>query len=453
MLSCVSPLIFVLVKKFFNSWDRRMDGVIGQQNLVTSFGKMRHKNKQKPGCVSKAQPQPKFERITVDGDLLRYSSDGTEMLGVYLAAQPLSPDHNYFEIEIPEPDLPKSLSVGLVLGSYPLHMKPGHLADSVGYHMYVGRLANGGGKAVAFGPKVKPGDRIGCGIRFEKGSLESSDGSFVPIFFTRNGKEIGTTLVRLRPDGLYPSVAMFSGDEVRITLNMKWTMDEEMHMAIDSHEDDWIRLHDIRLNGQVLEYTGRGKSIGDVGLAQARWPLNTCSHYFELEIVDPGDSCYIAIGLARRDYPKYRHPGWNKGSIAYHADDGKMFNGSGVGDAFGPKCHKGDVMGCGIIFPRDFSCNYDSDGYNELNSPQSPVNNLEDGANEYEGSQSESEDEIWWNEHNKFEGGPKVQVFFTRNGKTLGQKEMCIPKGGFFPTIGMLSLEEKVKVDLKPLSG
>ena len=37
------------------------------------------------------------------------------------------------------------------------------------------------------------------------------------------------------------------------------------------------------------------------------------SHYFEIEIVDPGSSCYIAIGLARKDYPRNRHPGWNKG--------------------------------------------------------------------------------------------------------------------------------------------
>lgn len=38
----------------------------------------------------------------------------------------------------------------------------------------------------------------------------------------------------------------------------------------------------------------------DVGLAQARQPLTTRSHYFEVEIVDPGEKCYIALGLARR---------------------------------------------------------------------------------------------------------------------------------------------------------
>src|SRR5690348_15603061 len=29
--------------------------------------------------------------------------------------------------------------------------------------------------------------------------------------------------------------------------------------------------------------------------------------------------------------------------------------GSGAGDPFGPRCHRGDIMGCGIIFPRESS--------------------------------------------------------------------------------------------------
>lgn len=57
---------------------------------------------------------------------------------------------------------------------------------------------------------------------------------------------------------------------------------------------------DAGLLQQLLEYLGKGKSIVDVGLAQARHPLSTRSHYFEVEIVDPGEKCYIALGLARK---------------------------------------------------------------------------------------------------------------------------------------------------------
>lgn len=56
----------------------------------------------------------------------------------------------------------------------------------------------------------------------------------------------------------------------------------------------------LPLPQQLLEYLGKGKSIVDVGLAQARHPLSTRSHYFEVEIVDPGEKCYIALGLARK---------------------------------------------------------------------------------------------------------------------------------------------------------
>lgn len=51
---------------------------------------------------------------------------------------------------------------------------------------------------------------------------------------------------------------------------------------------------------QLLEYVGKGKSIMDVGLAQAHLPLTTRCHYYEVEIVDAGEKCYIALGLARR---------------------------------------------------------------------------------------------------------------------------------------------------------
>ena len=71
-------------------------------------------------------------------------------------------------------------------------------------------------------------------------------------------------------------------------------------MSVDNLDEEWSRLHDVRVNGQLLEYTGCGKSIADVGLAQARHALSTRSHYFELEIMDQGESCYIAIGVARK---------------------------------------------------------------------------------------------------------------------------------------------------------
>lgn len=91
------------------------------------------------------------------------------------------------------------------------------------------------------------------------------------------------------------------GEEVRVSLGLPGhPMHEDDEMIVDSNEDDWCRLSDVHQRGQYLEYCGKGQSIADVGLAQARYPLNTTHHYFEIEIIDPGENCYIAIGLTRK---------------------------------------------------------------------------------------------------------------------------------------------------------
>ena len=207
-----------------------------------------------------------------------------------------------------------------------MDLLPGWTGESVGYHTADGKLYKGRPRGQPFGPKCQAGDRIGCGVKFDAISKNAGlSASMVPVFFTKNGKEIGTQLMPSPPGGLYPAIGLQrEPEEVVLSLECRWSPEEDIAMSIDCGEEDWRRLHDIRLNGPVLEYVGRGTSLIDVGLAQARAPLTTRTHYFEIEIMDPGSNCYIAIGLARRDYPRNRHPGWNKGSIAYHADDGKV---------------------------------------------------------------------------------------------------------------------------------
>ena len=189
--------------------------------------------------------------------------------------------------------------------------------------------------------------------------------------------------------------------------------------------------------------------------------------------------------------------------------------GSGAGDPFGPRCHRGDIMGCGIIFPRDFS---QSSGHTRSSTAVSGRRHSCDESDELIQRESSSEEPTHseFSSHSETEEdeeslfgsddsdgiyepldangwamraddyrllaigrgfpvqfmqerrvrrmqqrkrddnpgiGPKVQVFFTRNGVIIGQKEIAVPKGGFYPTIGMLSSAEKVKVDLHPLTG
>ncbi|XP_027866217.1 SPRY domain-containing protein 3 [Xiphophorus couchianus] len=394
--------------------------------------------------------QDRCMRLQKDGDTLSYQGNSEEV-GCYVAGHPLSKGNCYFEVTIVDTGVRGTIAVGLVPKFYRLDHQPGWLPYSVAYHADNGKLYNGNPVGKQFGPKCARGDRIGCGIH-----SENTEAGLTTVFFTKNGREVGSIEVPVSSEGLYPAVGMHSmGEEVKVDLRAEWLLEEDdTMMMVDSHEDDWGRLHDVRVSGMLLEYVGKGKSIMDVGLAQARQPLTTRCHYYEVEIVDAGEKCYIALGLARRDYPKNRHPGWSRGSVAYHADDGKIFYGIGVGDAFGPRCFKGDIMGCGIMFPRDYSL--DGDGSVDVED----LGQLEglpsqDGIQNvlYLNGEDEEEEEEEGDEVVQEQQGRKVTVFFTRNGKLMGRREMAVPPGGLYPTVGMLSSGEKVKVDLHPLSG
>ncbi|XP_069578002.1 SPRY domain-containing protein 3 isoform X1 [Brachyistius frenatus] len=390
--------------------------------------------------------QERYMRLQKDGDTLSYQGNSEEV-GCYVAGHPLSKGNCYFEVTIVDPGVRGTIAVGLVPKFYRLDHQPGWLPYSVAYHADNGKLYNGNPVGQQFGPKCARGDRIGCGIH-----SENIEAGFTTVFFTKNGKEVGSVEVPVSAEGLFPAVGMHSmGEEVKVDLQAEWFLEEDdSMMMVDSHEDDWGRLYDVRVSGTLLEYVGKGKSIMDVGLAQARQPLTTRCHYYEVEIVDAGEKCYIALGLARRDYPKNRHPGWSRGSVAYHADDGKIFHGSGVGDAFGPRCFKGDIMGCGIMFPRDYILDGEAvvDDWDQLEVRPGRVQNVL-----YLNDEEEEEEEEDGEEVEQEQEGRKVTVFFTRNGKLMGRREMLVPLGGLYPTVGMLSSGEKVKVDLHPLSG
>lgn len=54
-------------------------------------------------------------------------------------------------------------------------------------------------------------------------------------------------------EGLFPAVGMHSmGEEVKVDLQAEWLLEEDdSMMMVDSHEDDWGRLYDVRVSGTV----------------------------------------------------------------------------------------------------------------------------------------------------------------------------------------------------------
>ncbi|KAJ3292897.1 Rsp5p-dependent ubiquitination, sorting of cargo proteins at the multivesicular body, partial [Blyttiomyces sp. JEL0837] len=83
------------------------------------------------------------------------------------------------------------------------------------------------------------------------------------------------------------------------------------------------------------------------GLDQLLWP-----GYFEVTVLE-GDSAngFMATGLAMKPYSSMYQTGWDFGSIAFHSDDGKIFQGGGqsgiVWESSGYGV-VGDVVGVGM---------------------------------------------------------------------------------------------------------
>ena len=110
-----------------------------------------------------------------------------------------------------------------------------------------------------------------------------------------------------------------------------------------------VNTQHIQFRGAAVAFTGTTQ----IGVVQAALPLSAERSYFEVQVLDQGRECAIAVGVAHRHYPLDQMPGWRNGSIAYHMDDGKLFFQRGQGHRFGEKCSEGDVVGCGIELSED----------------------------------------------------------------------------------------------------
>jgi hypothetical protein len=102
-----------------------------------------------------------------------------------------------------------------------------------------------------------------------------------------------------------------------------------------SHPVFRMDLEGFRHEGPIIVTGLRGEyslpSVGAVAAFQLKKPLSPSFNFFEVLIVDAGESACIGVGLAPPSYPLSHHPGWDHGSIAYHADDGRLFCQNGAG--------------------------------------------------------------------------------------------------------------------------
>ncbi|KAK3905084.1 hypothetical protein C8A05DRAFT_31133, partial [Staphylotrichum tortipilum] len=85
-------------------------------------------------------------------------------------------------------------------------------------------------------------------------------------------------------------------------------------------------------------------------------PSQTKTIYYELHLLPApanpptGDIC-LALGFTALPYPSFRLPGWHRGSLAVHGDDGHRFvNDRWGGKSFAPPFVAGETYGIGIVF-------------------------------------------------------------------------------------------------------
>lgn len=347
--------------------------------------------------------QSRQERINVDDDHLTYITNHLNKVGLYIAAEPVSPDHCYFEMEIVDAGRRTAMGIGLVPYEYPMDSMPGWRQFSIGYHADDGNLFKAVGKGSPFGPTSGVGDRMGCGVKFKPNVFGGLQNQQVNVFFTRNGREVGTVTVRYPPGGLYPAVGLHSdGEQVRLNLDAEWQEETVAFGGENRTIPKHFRHERIVIDGEYLSYIANPRNT--VGLYIATDTLSHDKNYFEIEIVDSGLKSAIGIGLVPYDYPMDCQPGWKQFSIGYHADDGNLFKNAGLGESFGPTCKTGDRMGCGIKFQRN---------QEERRCPEQTH-----------------------------------QVFFTKNGVEIGTVTVQNPQGGLYPAVGLHSNGEKIRLNM-----
>lgn len=150
----------------------------------------------------------------------------------------------------------------------------------------------------------------------------------------------------------------------------------------DSHVLERIQAGDLRLTvppntSNVTQYQPalgrtyiRASNIGDtimlsdipVYAANRESPLMSGQPhtlYFEVHLLSLGDrynpsnviESGIGIGFVAPPYPAWRLPGWHRGSLGVHSDDGRRYvDNSYGGQDFTAAFKKGDVIGIGMEF-------------------------------------------------------------------------------------------------------
>ncbi|XP_073258533.1 uncharacterized protein [Porites lutea] len=116
----------------------------------------------------------------------------------------------------------------------------------------------------------------------------------------------------------------------------------------------------IRIQGCLLTYEGsqfcstcRDNFSAPIHGARYMFPFSPDSPHFEVLVQETGGRRLLGIGVVGNDYGYHAMPGWLKGTVGYHIDEGKIFDaenstrGKEYEDAM---ADRGDLIGCTVRF-------------------------------------------------------------------------------------------------------
>ncbi|CAG2226249.1 unnamed protein product [Mytilus edulis] len=116
-----------------------------------------------------------------------------------------------------------------------------------------------------------------------------------------------------------------------------------------SHETGLLCYNSASSSVPVAQFIGPqpfSENLKTISLSKCIF--SNCTNTVKPEIIECGDNTNIAIGICPgKTYPINNQPGWQRGSIAYHADDGE----AGAANSIVDKCTKGDKMSlfCDVV--------------------------------------------------------------------------------------------------------
>ena len=348
-----------------------------------------------------------FSKVVRSGYLYEHSHTGAADLkvvdpGVLQAAEPLSKLHCYFTLSVIS--CSHCVSIGVAPRLCSAQNTSSYAACGIMYSSS-GQLSvysHGGARRTMTLEKCSVGDTMTCGIEYN-GSLPSL------VKFYHNETIISSQKIpsNLSYGPLYSTFSLDRpGDVIKIDLDIEEPMISSNDVIIG-----WLRTSNVIIKNDIIMYASKQYTKLPIGFAQVAQIMDAqVFSYYEVEILQTGQKCEISVGMATPSYSIEAHPGWYDESIAFHGDDGRLFNSVGTGVPFCNPWRQGDVVGIGI---------------RNLHSSK-----LDDS--EYTCCKAD-----------------EAQVFFTCNGTEIGSTTIEIPFGQLYPTIGMQSFGECVKVDLK----